>query len=76
MPEHEFPCDECGGLVSLESLIWVSYEDDDGKLDRAQLPEWKARLLLDELCIPKPPVLCDKHERTEIVTEAMPELAI
>ena len=69
--EHRFPCEECGGMVDLSAVITVSLWETDGSHVETQMTEWEARDLLREEGIPPPPVICDKHERIEIVMEAL-----
>ncbi len=71
--EHLAPCEECGGMVSLDSLITVRLDDQrEGTDEMTQMPEWKARELLDELGLPRPPVICTAHGGIGvIVTEAL-----
>ena len=71
MAEHEFPCEECGGMVDLSATITVSLEEKDGSKVQTEMTEWEARNLLDELGLPRPPVICAAHERREILTEAL-----
>lgn len=70
-PESEFPCEECGRLVDLSTLVTVSMNESDGSNVATRMSELEARALLDDLGIPRPPVLCNAHESQEIVTEAV-----
>ncbi len=69
--DYRRPCDECGGLVDLSALITVAIKEEDGSRVETQMTEWEARDLLTEMGIPQPPVMCDKHERYAISTEAV-----
>ena len=71
MEEHLRPCEECGGMVDLSALITVSLQEADGSQVETQMPEYEARELLREAGLPEPPVMCDKHERIPILTEAL-----
>jgi len=66
----EAPCEECGGLVRLDSLITVRVVEVNGVESMQQMTEADARCLLNEMGIPSPPVMCDRHEPREISTEA------
>lgn len=68
----EFPCDECGAMVDLTSMITVSIVEKDGAESTAEMSEAKARALLGTLDIPPPPVLCCQHDPGEIITVAWP----
>ena len=66
----EAPCEVCGGMVRLDSLITVRIADVDGGNETEQLmTEADARQLLAEAGIPLPPVMCDRHEQYMITTE-------
>ena len=63
---NQFPCEECGKMVDLDRLITVSDVDTDGSEVHTTMSEFDARALLDELGIPRPPVLCANEERMDI----------
>ncbi len=66
----EFPCDDCGGMVDLTSIITVRVQEEDGPDTVLDMTEAKARSLLDAAGVPQPPVLCDQHpEEGPINTE-------
>lgn len=67
----EFPCEECGGMVDLSREVVVSLYEPNGSRVETRMSEYEARRLLDETGIPRPPVLCEREERREIVTEAV-----
>ena len=66
MDKHEFPCEQCGGMVDLEGLITVKLQEADGSVVQTQMPEWEARDLLYDGGLQPPPVICDAHERIAI----------
>ena len=58
----EFPCDECGGIVDLTTIITVrTFDMKDGVETVEKMTEAAARNLLRLADIPPPPVLCEKH---------------
>ena len=68
----EMPCEECGGLVDLTSVITVQIVNVDGTQEEdRQMTEADARQLLAEAGIQPPPVMCDKHERFMVTTEKL-----
>ena len=72
-PRHFAPCDQCGNLVSLDYEITVSLNEPDGSKVETRMEEWQARDLLDELGVPRPPVICAEHsDLGPITTERLP----
>lgn len=68
----EFPCDDCGAMVDLTSIISVVRVEEDGSETQEWMSEADARALLATMEIPPPPVLCDRHDPMEIATEKWP----
>lgn len=66
----EFPCDDCGAMVDLTSVITVRIVEKDGTEASREMSEANARAILGTLGIPPPPVLCCQHDPGEITTEA------
>ena len=64
----EFPCTDCGAMVDLTGIITVRTIETDGSEREQQMTEANARVLLANVGLPPPPVLCDKHDPEEIVT--------
>ena len=68
----EFPCDECGAMVDLGSIINVAMHNKDGTITEQQMTEANARALLAQVGLPPPPVMCDQHDDPgPITTEAL-----
>ena len=79
----EFPCDDCGAMVDLTSIILVTMiEDGEGEHCECGDPpqrhahqpmtEADARALLHTVGLPPPPVMCDQHDDPgPITTEAL-----
>ena len=64
----EFPCDDCGGMVDLTSVIAVEIQNMDGTMERQEMTEANARALLATVGVPPPPVLCDAHPEEGPIT--------
>lgn len=62
-----FPCDDCGGMVDLTSIITVRVQEVDGPDTVLNMTEAKARLLLDAAGVPRPPVMCDRHDDVGVI---------
>ena len=59
-------------MIDLSGLIRVRMcEPGDPEGVFTEMTEFEARSLLHDLGIPRPPVLCDKHERMEIIMETL-----
>ena len=58
----EFPCDDCGAMVDLTSIITVSIQNQDGTMSEEQMTEADARALLATVGVPPPPVMCERHD--------------
>lgn len=67
----EFPCDDCGATVDLTGVITVKIREANGDESEMDMTEAKARELLCQVGLMPPPVMCDRHERIEITTEAL-----
>ena len=58
----EFPCDECGGIVDLTTIITVrTFDMQKGAETEERMTEAAARNLLRQAGLTPPPVLCEKH---------------
>ena len=64
----EFPCDDCGAMVDLSSMINVAIENRDGTISETEMTEADARALLDIVGIPPPPVMCNQHDDAGPIT--------
>ena len=68
----EFPCDDCGEMVDLTSIITVSIQTADGTMETKDMTEGDARALLATVGVPPPPVMCNRHDDVgPISTEAL-----
>ena len=65
----EFPCDDCGEMVDLSRMITVSVVGPDGvTTEQQEMTEANARVLLAQVGLPPPPVLCSRHDDLEPIS--------
>ncbi len=61
----EAPCVECGSQVDLTSAITVNIVRPDGTEAESEMTEANARVLLMQVGIAPPLVMCGRHEHLE-----------
>ncbi len=60
------PCSVCDEMVDMSSPITVKIVEADGSETSETMTEANARVLVMQVGLPPPPVICDKHTEYEL----------